>query len=67
MLVPRPEADVERGRQHLRRDVFLERRLHRPAAFAGIGERYESLDEYLTAEVGLTATDRARLREMYLE
>lgn len=47
--------------------IFAAREEYFDAAFAGIGERYESLDEYLTAEVGLTATDRARLREMYLE
>ena len=47
--------------------IFAAREEYFEAAFAGIGERYESLDEYLTAEVGLTPTDRARLREMYLE
>ena len=47
--------------------IFAAREEYFEAAFAGIGELYESLDEYLTAEVGLTPTDPARLREMYLE
>jgi len=47
--------------------IFAAREEYFESAFAGIAERYESLDEYLTAEVGLTAADRAQLRELYLE
>jgi len=37
------------------------------AAFAGMAERYGSVDNYLEQAMGLTATDRAKLRELYTE
>ena len=36
VVLPRAEARVERGRQHVGRHRLLDRRLDRPAAFAGI-------------------------------
>ena len=47
--------------------IFAAREEYFEAGFAEIDARYDSLDAYLSEEIGLTEVDRARLKEVYLE
>ena len=47
--------------------IFSAREDYFRSAFDGIAERYDTLREYLTHEVGLSEPERAQLQRMYLE
>lgn len=47
--------------------IFSAREDYFQSAFDGIAERYDTLQAYLTHEVGLSETERAQLQHMYLE
>ena len=47
--------------------IFAAREEYFEAGFAEINAEYESLDVYLSEEVGLTEVDRTRLKDLYLE
>ena len=47
--------------------IFAAREEYFEAGFAEINAEYESLDAYLSEEVGLTEVDRTRLKDLYLE
>ncbi len=55
LLLPRAEAGVERGGQHIGRNRFLDRRLDGPAALAGILDKAGEMSELRIARQGRRA------------